>query len=185
MHAQKGLHLWLLCNSVHDRFITQLHLSCVHKWLCGVIYLYSCAGHTALDKPMLYGTLPITKTVAAALGAVIAVLVVALVGVAVGWRLSITRSRKSYKKWNEEVCSCCLFPQLLLVLPCLSLHLCVDSESALRRLTLTSDWTAIWLATCSRPDKGLSGHLQGVHVSSPELQSSEVLLACTVSWGVP
>ncbi len=52
---------------------------------------------------MLYGTLPITKTVAAALGAVIAVLAVAIVGLAVGWRLSVTRNRKSYKKWNEEV----------------------------------------------------------------------------------
>lgn len=52
---------------------------------------------------MLYGTLPITKTVAAGLGAVIAILAVVIVGLAVGWRLSVTRSRKSYKKWNEEV----------------------------------------------------------------------------------
>lgn len=54
--------------------------------------------------------LPITKTVAAALGAVIALLAVVIVGLAIGWRLSVTRSRKSYKKWNEEVCprSCML-----------------------------------------------------------------------------
>ncbi len=52
---------------------------------------------------MLYGALPITKAVAGGLGAVIAVLGVAVVGLAVGWRLSVTRSRKSYKKWNEEV----------------------------------------------------------------------------------
>lgn len=62
-----------------------------------------CTGHTALDKPMLYGALPITKAVAGGLGAVIAVLGVAVVGLAVGWRLSVTRNRKSYKKWNEEV----------------------------------------------------------------------------------
>lgn len=61
------------------------------------------AGHTALDKPMLYGIVPINKTVAAALGAVVALLAVAIVAVTVGWRLSVTRSRKSYKKWNEEV----------------------------------------------------------------------------------
>lgn len=65
--------------------------------------LVACLGHTALDKPVLYGVLPITKTVAAALGAVIALLLVVIVGLAVGWRLSVTSSRKSYKKWNEEV----------------------------------------------------------------------------------
>ncbi|EIE26102.1 glycoside hydrolase [Coccomyxa subellipsoidea C-169] len=77
-------------------------------WDCGIETddgahgVWACFSHTALDKPMLYGTLPITKTVAAALGAVIAVLAVAIVGLAVGWRLSVTRNRKSYKKWNEE-----------------------------------------------------------------------------------
>lgn len=68
-------------------------------------FILCCTGHTALDKPMLYGALPITKAVAGALGAVIAVLGVAVVGLAIGWRLSVTRNRKSYKKWNEEVCT--------------------------------------------------------------------------------
>ena len=43
------------------------------------------------------------KTVAAAMGSVIALLCVAVVGLAVGWRLAVTRSRKAYKKWGEEV----------------------------------------------------------------------------------
>lgn len=52
---------------------------------------------------MLFGYVPVTKTVAAAMGSVIALLTVAVVGLAVGWRLAVTRSRKSYKKWGEEV----------------------------------------------------------------------------------
>lgn len=63
----------------------------------------ACSGHTALDRPMLYGIVPINKTVAGALGAVVALLALAVVAVTVGWRLSVTRNRKSYKKWNEEV----------------------------------------------------------------------------------
>ena len=52
---------------------------------------------------MLYGIVPINKTMAGVLGAVVALLALAVVGVTVAWRLSVTRSRKSYKKWNEEV----------------------------------------------------------------------------------
>lgn len=63
------------------------------------------AGHTALDYPKLFGyTVPMDKSVAAAMGSVIALLCVAVVGLAVGWRLAVTRSRKAYKKWGEEVC---------------------------------------------------------------------------------
>ena len=62
------------------------------------------AGHTALDYPKLFGyTVPVDKSVAAAMGSVIALLCVAIVGLGVGWRLAVTRSRKSYKKWGEEV----------------------------------------------------------------------------------
>lgn len=62
------------------------------------------AGHTALDQPKLFGyTVPMSKTVAAAMGSVIALLCVAVVGLAIGWRLAVTKGRKSYKKWGEEV----------------------------------------------------------------------------------
>ena len=61
------------------------------------------AGHTALDKPMLFGYVPVTSTIAAGMGSVIALLAVAVVGLGVGWRLAVTRSRKAYKKWGEEV----------------------------------------------------------------------------------
>ena len=64
----------------------------------------SLAGHTALDYPKLFGyTVPVDESVAAAMGSVIALLCVAIVGLGVGWRLAVTRSRKSYKKWGEEV----------------------------------------------------------------------------------
>ncbi len=62
---------------------------------------------------MLYGIVPINKTMAGVLGAVVALLALAVVGVTVAWRLSVTRSRKSYKKWNEEVrAGLCLFSAL-------------------------------------------------------------------------
>ncbi len=64
----------------------------------------SPAGHTALDRPTLFGYVPVTNTLAAGMGAVIALLVVAVAGLAAGWRLSVTRSRKAYKKWGEVVC---------------------------------------------------------------------------------
>ena len=65
---------------------------------------------------MLYGIVPINKTVAGVLGAVVALLAFAVVGVTVGWRLSVTRNRKSYKKWNEEVRAGCAF-MLVCALP--------------------------------------------------------------------
>ena len=65
------------------------------------------AGHAALDRPMLYGVVPIDSKVAAALGAVVALLAVALVAVVATWRISLRRNRKAYKKWGEEVGALC------------------------------------------------------------------------------
>ena len=75
-----------------------------HPMLSLFLQILLPAGHTALDRPTLFGYVPVTNTLAAGMGAVIALLVVAVVGLAVGWRLSLTRSRKAYKKWGEEVC---------------------------------------------------------------------------------
>jgi hypothetical protein len=80
-------------------------LACnLEQWCDGIAACLAPAGHTALDKPMLYGVVPIDATMAAALGAVIAVLVLGLAAVITVWRISITRNRKAYKMWNEEVC---------------------------------------------------------------------------------
>ncbi|CAK0737181.1 hypothetical protein CVIRNUC_000868 [Coccomyxa viridis] len=78
-------------------------------WDCGIETdtgthgVWACFSHTALDKPMLFGYVPVTSTIAAGMGSVIALLAVAVVGLGVGWRLAVTRSRKAYKKWGEEV----------------------------------------------------------------------------------
>jgi glycerol-3-phosphate acyltransferase PlsY len=98
---------------------------------------------------VLYGVLPITKTVASALGAVIALLTVVAVAMAIGWRLTVTRSRKNYKKWNEEVCArallCNMMTPLKQNMPCAAGAAQLESPQ-LSTCLVWALWRKRWLA---------------------------------------
>ena len=93
---------------------------------------------------MLYGVVPIDSKVAAALGAVVALLVVALVAVIATWRISITRNRKAYKKWNEEVCRC--RAASLTILHAVRKHMVTQSMRGLSGALASSDVWSQWVA---------------------------------------
>ena len=122
------------------------------------------AGHTALDYPKLFGyTVPIDKTVAAAMGSVIALLCVAVVGLAVGWRLAVTRSRKAYKKWGEEVrCTSLLLHTLRFLEICRHRSIVLQRPRlAARRSRKATECAArFWCLMMTPLQRRLSGHLR-------------------------